>query len=249
MRRVVTGILRSAAAVALVVATGIVTIAGSDSFGARAVAQSLSGAGGEYHPLRPDRVLDTRTGLNDPIAPGAKLLAPLSSSGTFDVQILGFGGLPGPDRAGEVLAVAMNVTVVSPSQQGYLTIFGTGEAEGTTSLVNFQAGQTVPNSGIIRPGAGGKVTIRLVSEGAVGTAHVLIDVFGWFSSDAHPTRGARLVPVDPGRIYDSRVAPWGPDPVAAGEVVDVAFRGALGGRVPDSADVVGALVNVTAGNN
>jgi hypothetical protein len=236
-------------ALALVVATGVVSIVGSESFGARAVAQSLTGAGGEYHALPPERVHDTRRGLNDVQVPGIKVLAPLSSSGTYEVQILGFGGLPGPERSADVLAVAMNVTVVSPTKAGYLTIFGTGENEGTSSLVNFAAGQTVPNSGVIRPGADGKVSIRLVSYGGAGTAHVLIDVFGWFSSDTNATRGARMIPVSPGRIFDSRIAPWGPDPVTAGEVVDVQVRGALDGRVPATSSVVGALVNVTISND
>ena len=56
-----------------------------------------------------------------------------------------------------MLAVAVNITVVSPTEQGYLRVFGKGATEGDSSLVNFQAGQNVPNMAIVRPGADGKI--------------------------------------------------------------------------------------------
>ena len=90
-----------------------------------------------------------------------------------------------------MLAVAVNITVVSPTQQGYLRVFGKGATEGDSSLVNFQAGQNVPNMAIVRPGADGKIVIRLISEGAAGSAHVLIDVFGWFSTSGYRDATAR----------------------------------------------------------
>ena len=85
---------------------------------------------------------------------------------------------------------------------------------------------------------------------------MLIDVFGWFSTSSYATRGARLIPVGPGRIYDSRNPSFGvPDPVTALEVVTVPIRGAdslnpaVTDIVPNSPSVVGALVNVTGVNN
>jgi hypothetical protein len=191
-------------ALGLVIASGATSIALSSPDPGRAAAAAALGAGGEYHALAPPRALDTRSGINDVASPGPKALIP-GAGQTFEVQLLGQGGLPAVAAAGEVLAVAVNITVVSPSDQGYLRVFGKGATEGDSSLVNFQAGQNVPNMAIVRPGAEGKIVIRLISEGAAGTAHVLIDVFGWFStSSPTATRGARLMPVGPGRIYDSR---------------------------------------------
>ena len=62
----------------------------------------------------------------------------------------------------------------------------------------------MPNLAIVRPGADGKLSIRLFSSAATGSADVIVDVFGWIATSANPDRGARLVPVTPGRIYDSR---------------------------------------------
>jgi hypothetical protein len=245
--RVITGL-------GLVIGSGVTSIAVSSSDPAGAATAPL-GAGGEYHALAPQRVLDTRSGINDPAPPGAKALIP-GVGQAFEVQLLGQGGLLPVAASAQVLAVAVNITVVGPTEQGYLRVFGKGAAEGDSSLVNFQAGQDVPNMAIVRPGTEGKIVIRLVSEGAAGTAHVLIDVFGWFStSNPAAPAGARLIPVGPGRIYDSRNPLFGPDPVTAAEVVTVKIRGAdslnpvATDIVPDLPAVVGALVNVTGVNN
>ncbi|HEX4983500.1 MAG TPA: hypothetical protein VFV63_17470 [Ilumatobacteraceae bacterium] len=244
--------VRVVTALALVIGSGVTSIALSSPPGAAAPA-SL-GSGGEYHALAPQRVLDTRSAINDPVLPGPKALIP-GAGEAFEVQLLGQGGLPAVAAAANVLAVAVNITVVSPSEQGYLRVFGKGANEGDSSLVNFQAGQNVPNMAIVRPGAEGKIAIRLISEGGAGTAHVLIDVFGWFSTSSYGTRGARLMPVGPGRVYDSRSPLFGADPVTALEVVTVPIRGAdslnpaVTDIVPNSPSVVGALVNVTGVNN
>ncbi|MGH9133130.1 MAG: hypothetical protein ACRDZZ_04280 [Ilumatobacteraceae bacterium] len=246
--------VRVITALGLVVATGVASIAISSPDPGRAVAAAALGSGGEYHALAPQRVLDTRNAINDPAPAGAKPLVP-GAGQAFEVQLLGEGGLPPAAAGADVLAVAVNITVVSPSDQGYLRVWGKGATVGDSSLVNFQAGQNVPNMAIVRPGADGKVVIRLISEGGSGSAHVLIDVFGWFSTSGYGERGARLIPVGPGRIYDSRNPTFSDGPVTAGEVVEVPIRGVdslnppVSDIVPNSGDVVGALVNVTGVNN
>ena len=248
LRRACRGLVAAVAVAGAFVATAVVA---TPSAGPADAADPL-GAGGEYHALAPARILDTRTGTGG--ISGARALTPTTGT-AFDVQVLGQGGVPEPARAGDVLAVAMNVTVTGPSQQGYLRIWGTGATEGDSSLVNFQSGQTVPNMVIARPGADGKVSIRLISEGAAGTAHVLVDVFGWFSTSNNAERGARLIPVGPGRIFDSRNPVFGDRPLGVTETVEVTFRGADSlspaqtAIVPNDATVVGALVNVTGVNN
>jgi hypothetical protein len=80
---------------------------------------------------------------------------------------------------------------------------------------------------------------------------VLIDVFGWFSTNAHPESGARLVPAGPGRLYDSR--PLG-DPLGPRETLRLPIRGAdavnptVRDIVPDDPNVIGVVVNVTGVN-
>ena len=76
-----------------------------------------------------------------------------------DAQILGVGGVP--SSSAEVLAVAVSITVTSPTQPGYLSAFPSGSSAGISSVVNFVAGQTVPNLTIATVGANGKLTIQL----------------------------------------------------------------------------------------
>lgn len=208
------------------------------------------GAGGEYHPLTPMRIFDTRApGINS--ATGA--IATSSVGGSVDVQILDKGGIPA--NASEVLAVAISITVTDPTAGGYLAVYPSGSAAGISSVLNYSAGQTVPNLSVQTVGADGKLTLKLVTPLA-GTANVLIDVFGWFSTSSYATRGARLIPVGPARIYDSREAGFNPStqPLGQRSVVTVPIRGADSQQpnvtdiVPNSADVVGVVVNVTGIN-
>ena len=98
------------------------------------------GAGGEYHPLTPTRIYDTRApGINSPVGP----IPTSPTGGTADVTILGQGGIP--SGAADVLAVAVSITVVDPTKEGYLQVYPTGSTPGISSVVNYAAGQTVPN--------------------------------------------------------------------------------------------------------
>ncbi|HRE03493.1 MAG TPA: hypothetical protein PLV68_19505, partial [Ilumatobacteraceae bacterium] len=195
------------------------------------------GAGGEYHPLTPDRIFDTRgTGINHT----GGVIATSAAGGTVDVQILGQSGIPA--AAAEVLAVAISITVTEPTQVGYLAAYPSGSAAGISSVVNFAKNQTVPNLSVQTVGANGKLTIKVVTP-VSGTAHVLIDVFGWFSTSAASQAGARLIPVGPARILDTREASFNPGAKALGErgVYTLPIRGAdaqqptITDVVPDSA--------------
>lgn len=204
------------------------------------------GAGGEYHPLPPQRIFDSRPGsaVNDVQPFGAKPAT--GAQPTFDIDVLGQGGVP--NRPSDVLAVAVNITVTEPTAAGWLNAYGRGANGGLASIVNFTAGQTVPNLAITRPGADGDLTIRLFSTSASGTAHVVVDVFGWFSTSCNAQNGARLVPIDPGRILDTRD---GGGPLASGASRTVPIRGArlaTGTVLPAGSDVVAVVLNVTGIN-
>lgn len=215
--------------------------------------EAAADGGGEYHALPPDRVLDTRDPNLD-VAPGGR--KPFGDT-PFDVTVAGKAGLPPFDNTNgdcaddNILAVAVTIVVVNPSKEGYLEAFGKGETGAPTSVVNFRAGQTVANTAILRPGCDGVLSVRL--NPGVGTADVVIDVFGWFSSSSYGTPGARLEPSGPGRLIDTREAAFNQQPFAPGEVRALNVRGAkafdTGAEiVPNSADVVGLLVNITGVN-
>ena len=144
---------------------------------------------GTFHPLTPQRLLDTRTGLG---APAAKL----GPRGTISLQATGTGGVP---ESG-VSAVVLNVTVTEPTAGSFLTVSPAGEARPLASNLNYVAGQTVPNLVVVKVGAGGKVDLYNDS----GATHVVADVAGWYGPDTGAA-GGRYTAVTPARILDTRV--------------------------------------------
>jgi len=244
------------ALVAVVGASSIVVATSLPGAPAEAEENPALGAGGEYHPLPPSRIFDSRNGKNDSAPLGVK---PTSASGTtFDVDILGQGGIPAETDGvnADVLAVVANVTVVGATLAGFLSIYPTGSPCSDCSLVNFAPGEAVPNLAVLGVGTGGASTISLTTPEGAGTAHVLIDVFGWISTSGYADdadSGARFNPIPPSRVLDTRSTPvpagWSSGtPIATMQQLTLPIRGA-NGVVPDSADVTGVMVNVTAANN
>lgn len=93
----------------------------------------------------------------------------------------------------------MNVAVTATSAAGYLTVFPAGEARPDASNLNWATDQTVPNLVTAKLGVGGRVLLY----NAVGSAHVIADVAGWFD-DGTATTGGLFHPVSPRRILDTR---------------------------------------------
>jgi hypothetical protein len=248
-----------------VAAVGGMSISPNEGRVVQAAGESL-GSGGEYHPVEtPVRIFDSRVPALDVAPLGRKVSTSVAAGIPFEIQVVGVGGLPAFVDSGDpgtdddnVLAVAVNVTVITPSREGWLRAFGTGAAEGESSVVNFAAGQVVPNTAILRPGANGKLSIRLFSP-VPGDADVAIDLFGWFSTTAWGApgggRGSRLVPVGPGRIFDSRLPAFGATPLGAGSTTTIRIRGTSSVSpvnpeiVPNDDNVTGVMVNITGVNN
>jgi hypothetical protein len=241
---------RLLAAAALVLTAGFVV---SDASPVRAA--GAMGSGGEFHPLPPARIFDSRPTLaiNDVAPPGPKPLG--IGPSTFDIALLGQGGVP--SDAASVLAVVVNITVTDPGANGYLEAYGKGARPADrTSIINFAPNQTVPNVAIVRPGADGALTIGLFGQS--GTANVIVDVFGWFSSSVYipPTvatdDGSRLIPLTPSRVLDTRDGTGQPakGPLTAQQTINLQIRGVDGVNpvttdvVPDSPNVTGVLLNV-----
>ena len=185
--------------------------------------QAPTSVAGTFHPLSPQRILDTRTGLG---APAARL----GPGGTVSLQVTGAGGVP----ASGVSAVVMNVTVTEPTAGGFLTVSPAGEPRPVASNLNYVAGQTVPNLVVVKVGAGGKVDLYNSS----GSAHVIADVAGWYGPDGG-TPGGRYNAVTPARILDTRSG----SKLGAGGTLRVPVTGQ--GGVPASG-VSAVVLNVTA---
>lgn len=125
-------------------------------------------AGGTlFHPLSPERIVDSRIGTGG-------LSAPIGPGETASVVVAGRGGLP----SSGVAAAVVNTTATQPSIGGYLTVFPSGATRPNASNLNFGANQTVPNLVVAKVGADGKVSIYNSS----GSTHVILDVVGWYAT-------------------------------------------------------------------
>jgi hypothetical protein len=74
--------------------------------------------------------------------------------------------------------VVVNVTAVSPSSNGYATVYPAGDAVPNASNLNFTAGTVIPNLVIAKVGADGSISIY----NAAGSTHFVVDVAGWFAN-------------------------------------------------------------------
>lgn len=146
-----------------------------------------NGSAGEFQPLAPARILDTRTGN------GAST-AKLGSAQTLNLQVTGRGGVP----SSGVSAVVMNVTATNPSAAGFLTVFPAGATTPLASNLNFTAGQTVPNRVVVGLGTGGQVSIF----NGLGSTDLIADVGGYFTDSS--ASGQLFSPLAPLRLLDTR---------------------------------------------
>ena len=146
---------------------------------------------GLYHPVVPDRVLDTRSGNGAP-------QAQVGPGHTITVQMTGRGGSGIP--AAGVSAVVLNVTVTNATAASYLTVWPEGVQQPVASNLNFLAGQNTPNRVIVKLGSTGKVSFF----NAAGSVDVIADVGGWFTDATPDGIGSTFTGLTPARILDTR---------------------------------------------
>lgn len=187
---------------------------------------------GQYHPLVPARVLDTRNGTGG-------LFSPLGGGQSIDVAVSGRGGVP----ASGVAAVVMNATVTNTSSASYLSIYSSGEARPNASTLNFSRGQTNANLVEVPVSRTGRVTIY----NAAGSVDVMLDVSGWVSSTSFSSGTAgQYHGLNPARVLDTRVGTGGfTSPLGQGQTLDLPVSGH--GGVPASG-VSAVVLNLTVTN-
>jgi subtilisin family serine protease len=120
-----------------------------------------------FYTVDPCRVLDSR----EPAGPFAGV--PLVAEEETIAVIAGRCGVPATAKA-----VAVNLTATGASGAGHLRMYPAGSGRPSTSTVNFHAGQTRANNGVVMLGANGNVA--LFPSQSSGTVHVVIDVTGYF---------------------------------------------------------------------
>jgi hypothetical protein len=121
-----------------------------------------------FFPVTPCRLADTR------LAAG-----PLGGPALAPSEVRLFKATASCNIPPGALGVSMNVTVAQPATSGFFAAYpGTATYPGTSTL-SFRAGQTRADATVIGLATDGAGTFRVLN-GSAGTAHVIVDVNGYF---------------------------------------------------------------------
>jgi RHS repeat-associated protein len=153
------------------------------------VAPGTSAGGGEYVPVTPTRIIDTRTGLG-----GTK--QQLGTATTFNFTVVGTGDVPGSG----VAAVVLSLTTVSPSVNSWMTVWPTGAPRPGVSQITTAATVNQGTTVVSAVGVDGQVSIY----NNAGTLDVLVDVLGYYTDNTATTAGGTFAAVTPSRVTDTR---------------------------------------------
>ena len=223
--------------------------------------QSAASPIGEFHPIAPLRVCDTRAHLaaNPCNGNGGNVSDnTIGAGGVLKVNLAGVtssgGSIPGDGTAG---AAVLNLTAVSGSVATYLSVFPTDAHGGCTipgggtaphfSTLNVSDHIALANRVMVPTGpdsAGGNDSAVCVYN-ALGNINVVIDANGWYGSASAPT-GKQYQAIGPSRICDTRA---GSGTLCAGHMLTpggvetIAVAGV--GGVP-SLGAVAVIANLTA---
>lgn len=152
-------------------------------------ADAAPGRGG-FVPITPFRLVDTRG------AAGVPYGGPFFAAGAVRTFSAYQGsGIP----PGAVGSLALNVTAVGPPGAGYLTVWPTGEAMPTASVLNYEGGQVVPNAVTVKVSAAGTFNVF-----AQTPTNVVIDIMGYYANTAGSPDGGGFQGIPPKRLMDTR---------------------------------------------
>jgi cyclophilin family peptidyl-prolyl cis-trans isomerase len=147
--------------------------------------------GSSFTGATPKRLVDTRDGTGG-------LSRQLTNTDELSVAIRSIDlTVSGSTQSVPVgaTAAALNVTVVSPSGAGFVTVYPCGVTRPLSSNLNYVAGDVVANNVVAPIGSNGNVCLFTSSD-----TDIIVDVAGYFSGDA--TNG--FVGSTPKRLVDTR---------------------------------------------
>jgi hypothetical protein len=126
-----------------------------------------------FFAITPCRIYDSRADFD-----GTTPLA----NGLHSIRVQGTCGVPVGAKA-----AALNVTVVTPTKPGHITIWPVGASEPTVSTLNFLANESALANGAIAPlgpdsGGADDLNFRYSMNPAPGTGHIIFDVTGYFAT-------------------------------------------------------------------
>ena len=175
----------------LLLATGSASLTGVS---AQRVAESgaTTAQPGQYVPLPPARICDTRPTSQFGGASDQCTGQTLGPGGVLAVAVAGEGGVP----SSGVTAVVMNVTGISHTSATYLTVYPAGSPRPLASNLNLTAGEVIAN--LVEVGLGGSGAVDVYNQS--GSTDVIVDVEGYYTTGS----GDGFTPLAPSRICDTR---------------------------------------------
>jgi hypothetical protein len=204
-----------------------------------------------YHQaLTPTRLLDTRGALGDTLTNRgtAGAATPVPANSTLTLQIIGDTVTPAVTGAPTTIpptatAVAIDLTVVSPTAGGDVIAYPDGAQRPITSGANYATGATVTGYAIVPIGLDQKIALYNAST---GTTHILVDITGYYTTDATLTGDQRYHPLATAyRALDTRNGTGGTTgTLAAGAALNLQITGI--DNIPSTATAV-AINLTTAG--
>jgi len=133
---------------------------------------------GDFTPISPVRVLDTRTGQSQPFGH-------LWAGRTIDLDLHTLADLP----AGAV-AVAINLTATNTRSPSFVTAWPAGSPPPLTANLDVAAGRTVAGLALVGLPADGRLSLR----NGPSDIDLIADVLGWFDgSSYHPVTAQRIM--------------------------------------------------------
>jgi len=214
---------------------------------------------GEFHPIAPVRVCDTRS--TSP-TPACKAHGNLGPGSAMLVNVTGIGiGSDSVPADGSAAGVVVNLTGVAGSALTFLSLSATtssgqcpysGTHGSPFSNVSLSAGLVAANRVMVQlgPSTPGGHNTSLCVFNAAGSINVIVDVNGWFGSST-AAAGAQYQAIQPTRICDTRTLGGGPG--CAGHaiapptpsLITVAGQGGIPG-LTSGTTVVAVIANLTA---
>jgi hypothetical protein len=223
--------------------------------------QSATSPIGEFHPIEPLRVCDTRAHLTaNPCNGNGRGVSDstIGAGGVHKVNVAAVTGLGGSIPGdGTARAAVLNLTAVSGSAATYLSVFPT-DAQGNCTIPgggtaprfsNLNVGSHIARANRVMvplgPNSVGGNDSDICVYNALGNINVVIDANGWFGSATAAT-GQQYQAIGPSRICDTRA---GSGTLCAGQKltpggVDTIAVAGVGG-VP-STGAVAVIANLTA---
>jgi hypothetical protein len=184
---------------------GVEIAASSQTAGADTTPPALLPAAGQFVPIVPTLLMDTRSGFG---LPSSGNIA--ANGSAADIQVTGAGN--GEIPSAGVSAVDVSIQVLSTSAQGYVTDFASDIADPGHAALSFQDDQAVSGSDIVEistPGddsaGGGTITFVNHSSGSISLA---VKALGFFYdasiNGTTATAGDTYVGVNGVSIIDTR---------------------------------------------